>query len=82
LEETMLPRLKVYHTHDGTRRYMVTARNLREAAGLLNTTVGDIRRHGGVYTDQETVAVALGEPGRVWKRALHYGSAPEPWAPE
>lgn len=68
-------RLKVYHDHDGTWNYMVAVPNIKEAARLLKTTVGSIRRCGGRYTESyEPAKLALETPGEVWKldmRLLH-----------
>ena len=81
--------MKVYHDHDGTRRYYVAARNLREAAALLSTTVGSIRRNGGRTTEPGVVAVCMAEPGVVFQRRMdvyptpalerapHYAGLPE-----
>jgi len=68
--------MKVYHTHNGIFRYMVAAKNQKEAARLLNTTVGGLRLCGGVYTKPEVVAIALSEPGRVFKQDMRQGVYP------
>jgi hypothetical protein len=74
------PKLHAYHSHDGTYRCMVAARNRKEAAELLRTTQGSIRNYGGRYHDDGPDAkVALSEPGRVWKKKMTFGPRPEPW---
>ena len=66
-------KLRVYHDHDGTYREMVAAHNLKEAAHLLNTTVGSIRNYGGTFgpvSSPVEYELATGKPGVVFRRDM------------
>lgn len=60
-------KLKVYHDHDGTYRYMVAATSYAAAAKLLDTTVGSLKNYGGTFPrDSGAAQIALVVPGKVF----------------
>lgn len=73
--------MKVYYlpNSDGVRSCLVAAKNQKEAVERIGTTLGSFRAYGGrAVTDPEMVAVAMQEPGRVYRRKImDYGG---PWA--
>lgn len=72
-----MKRLQAYHVHDGTFRFLVAARNQVEASHLLHASLYQLRNYGGRYERGVAAeAVALSEPGRVWKQDMRVPVAP------
>jgi hypothetical protein len=65
-------KLHAYHDSDGTYRYLVLAKNMKEAADLLNTTVYQIRNYGGRYPGngpEHEMAMKL-PPGSIFRKEM------------
>lgn len=64
--------LHAYHVDDGTWRYMVLAKNQKEASALLKVSQGYLKNHGGRYpSGGPDEKVALSEPaGIIWAKDM------------
>lgn len=72
--------MKVYSINDGTYRYIVAARNQKEAANLLHTTTYGLRVHGCVWKGGAAVDLATGQPGKIFRQEMCVFPEP-PWEP-
>jgi hypothetical protein len=76
-------RLKAYKSNNGQHYHYVAAPNLKAAAELLNTTVGDLRRFG-YEVGPKDAAMIIAWPWWIWRRPMSFaGSRPplERWRP-
>lgn len=78
-----MSKLQVYWVNDGRDEFimMVAAKNQKEACRLLDCTLYYHRNHGGRWPVPKvpSAAIALSEPGRVFKRKTDLLRAPHPW---
>lgn len=72
----MARKLRVYMSTFGYFEAIVAAHNQREAAQLLGTSYNDFRNYGHETFNAEQVALAMQEPGVVWRRELRSGNVP------
>jgi hypothetical protein len=79
--------LRVYFlpNSDGRHELLVAAANQAAALFAMGSSVYSFRNYGGRRTeDPALAAVALAEPGRVFRRLIEWGlprDAPNPWRP-